>query len=76
MKSLCLLAVVAASVTGCASMPESESKPASDNQAVSVAKPPTGTVIARNPGEKGAAPLTEANKQALENERLMNSWKR
>ena len=76
MKALCLLAVVAASIAGCASTPGPESKQASNNKPVPVAKLPTGTLIARNPSEKGSAPLTEASKQALENDRLMNSWKR
>ena len=76
MKAFCLLAVAVMSISGCASAPGLEAGQAARTERAASTKLPTGTLIARSPSDKGSSPLTEANKQVLENERLMNSWKR
>lgn len=74
MKELCLLAVVIASIAGCASTAtESGSGPAKER--VSDAYVPTGTIIPRKRSERvaGAGAVAEIDKQALENERVMST---
>jgi type IV pilus biogenesis protein CpaD/CtpE len=77
MKQVCLLLVVVASIAGCASAPGSETGKAPAAERVSDAYVPIGTIIPRKRSERGmaAAPITEVDKQALENERLMNARK-
>jgi hypothetical protein len=74
MKELCLLAVVVASIAGCASTTaESGTGPAKER--VSDAYVPTGTIIPRKRSERGAgaSAVAEVDKQALENERVMST---
>ena len=75
MKSLCLLAVLIASIAGCASAPGSESARAPAVERVSDAYVPIGTIIPRKRSQGGAtaAPVGEVDKQALENERAMST---
>jgi hypothetical protein len=75
MKLLCLLAVVIASIAGCASTPGSEPGKAPAGERVSDAYVPIGTIIPRKRSQGGApaAPVAEVDKQALENERAMSS---
>jgi hypothetical protein len=75
MKELCLLAVVLASIAGCASTPGVEAGNGAARERISDTYVPTGTIIPRKRSERGgtAAPVAEADKQALENERLMST---
>jgi hypothetical protein len=75
MKELCLLAVVIASIAGCASTGGVDSGSAPAKERVSDVYVPTGTIIPRKRSERGAAPSTvaEVDKQALENERQMSA---
>lgn len=74
MKELCLLAVVIASIAGCAST-TAESGSSSAKERVSDAYVPTGTIIPRKRNERGVASsaVAEIDKQALENERAMST---
>jgi outer membrane murein-binding lipoprotein Lpp len=75
MKELCLLAVIVASIAGCASTPGMESDTAKKER-LSDAYIPVGTAIPRKRTEQGAAPAGEINKQALENDRMTSSANR
>lgn len=71
MKELCLLAVVVASLTGCAStqgMGET-----AKGERLADAYVPVGTMIPRKKVEHGAAPSSVVDKQAMENERAMGA---
>jgi hypothetical protein len=70
MKELCLLAVVVASIAGCASTPMGE---ISKGERVADAYVPVGTMIPRKKVEHGAAPASVVDKQAMENERAMGA---
>lgn len=75
MKQLCLLAVVVVAIAGCASAPGSESGKAPGAERVADTYVPVGTIIPRKRSERAGAalPVSEVDKQALENERLMNT---
>ncbi|MGJ9417783.1 hypothetical protein ACHAC9_08470 [Massilia sp. CMS3.1] len=75
MKVLCLLAVVIVSIAGCASTPDTESGNAPAAQRLADAYVPIGTIIPRKRSKQEAspAPISDVDKQALENERLMNT---
>jgi hypothetical protein len=75
MKELCLLALVIASIAGCAGAPGSESGKNPAGERVSDAYVPIGTIIPRKRSQGGAtaAPVGEVDKQALENERAMST---
>ena len=75
MKVVCLLAVVIVSIAGCASTPGTESGNTPAAQRLADAYVPIGTIIPRKRSERGTAPATisEVDKQALENERYMNT---
>lgn len=77
MKALCLLAIVIAATAGCASAPGPESGKAPAGERVSDAYVPTGTIIPRKRAQNGtsAAPVSEVDKQSLENERAMSARK-
>ena len=74
MKAFCLLAVVVASIAGCAST-ASESGTGPAKERVSDAYVPTGTIIPRKRSERGVASsaVAEVDRQALENERVMST---
>lgn len=74
MKELCLLAVVLVSIAGCASTPGAEAGKGAPKERISDTYVPTGTIIPRKRSERGgaAASVSEVDKQALENERLMS----
>ncbi len=71
MKALCLLAVVVGSLAGCASAPETDAL--SKRERVADEYVPVGTAIPRKRSQQGVAPAGEADKQALENDRMMSS---
>ena len=71
MKQLCLLAVVAASISACASTPGQGE--IAKGERVADAYVPVGTMIPRKKVEHGAAPASVADKQAMENERAMGA---
>lgn len=76
MKLVCLLAVVIASIAGCASTPDTESSYASSKERAEDTYVPTGTIIPRKKSERrsaGVSPVAEIDKQALENERAMST---
>jgi hypothetical protein len=71
MKQLCLLAVIVASVSGCASTPGQSD--IAKGERVADAYVPVGTMIPRKKVEHGAAPASVVDKQAMENERAMGA---
>jgi len=74
MKVLCLLAVVIASIAGCASTPGSDAGKTPAGDRVSDAYVPIGTIIPRKRSQGGTpTPVAEVDKQALENERAMST---
>lgn len=76
MRLLCVVAVVIASIAGCASTPGTESRYASSKERAEDTYLPTGTIIPRKKSERGTAgvsPVAEVDKQALDNERAMST---
>ncbi|MGX4642654.1 hypothetical protein [Massilia sp. SYSU DXS3249] len=71
MKVLCLLAVIVASIAGCAST--SAPPTTAKRERVSDDQITVGSRIPRKRADQGVAPVSQVDKQALENERTMSS---